>query len=392
MQFGRSLSLLVAVTACGGGETSRPDAASDGFDRTALLTHFANDVLLPMQETFAARAAEMPSAIAAHCDALDAGEPGTTLADARAAVEAAIDAWQHADAVLVGPAAMDQKTLRSLIYSWPNLSACEVDRDVVERWNDPASYDVSRVLPNARSLTAIEFLLYPPGTNHNCVTSPPGWDALGANLPRARCRLAHAIAVDVAAQGATLEAAWRADGGNYVGELANAGKSGSSIPSAQAGINLVSDGIFYIDKMVKDMKLGEAAGISVNACDAVQEPCLREVELRYADRATIAIRANLAAVRQVFTGDAPAGEGPGFDDFLITLGHQELADRMLANLDDAIAKADALPDSFLTALQSNYSDVVATHAAVKAFTDDLKSQFLTVLALEIPDDVAADND
>ena len=31
-------------------------------------------------------------------------------------------------------------------------------------------------------------------------------------------------------------------------------------------------------------------------------------------------------------------------------------------------------------------------AAIVAFTDDLKSQFLTVLALEIPNDVAADND
>jgi hypothetical protein len=36
--------------------------------------------------------------------------------------------------------------------------------------------------------------------------------------------------------------------------------------------------------------------------------------------------------------------------------------------------------------------VVATHSATKAFTDDLKSQFLTVLGLDVPDDAAADND
>jgi hypothetical protein len=94
----------------------------------------------------------------------------------------------------------------------------------------------------------------------------------------------------------------------------------------------------------------------------------------------------------VFTGTTPAGDGPAFDDFLIAVGSSDVATRMTASLDNAIAKANALPDSFLGALSTNYQAIVATHAAVKLFTDDLKSQFLTVLALEIPDDVAADND
>jgi O-acetylhomoserine/O-acetylserine sulfhydrylase-like pyridoxal-dependent enzyme len=130
----------------------------------------------------------------------------------------------------------------------------------------------------------------------------------------------------------------------------------------------------------------------VNSCDAVQAPCLREVELRYADRATFAIRANLTALRQVFTGDVGGATGIGFDDFLVTVGHPDLAARMTTNLDGALAAATALPDSFVGALDTSYSNVAATHAAVKLFCDDLKSQFLTVLALEIPDDVAADND
>jgi hypothetical protein len=88
----------------------------------------------------------------------------------------------------------------------------------------------------------------------------------------------------------------------------------------------------------------------------------------------------------------PATDGPGFDDFLVAVGHPELGDSMVADLDGAIAKANALPDSFLGALASNYAAIVETHAAIKLFTNDLKSQFLTVLALDIPDDVASDND
>lgn len=389
--LGAALALLAG---CDGGGATKSDAGEpdDGFDRRAMLAHLGTDVLLPMQREVAAKVALVPPAIAAYCDALDAGDPGTTLDVARATFVDAIDAWEEAEAVLVGPAAMDNKTLRGLIYSWPLISPCELDKDTASRWTDPSGYDVDAELVNARSLSAVEFLLYPPSADHNCSQPPPGWTALGADLPKARCRLAVALATDAAARAHELEMAWAPDGGNYVGELAMAGTSGSMFPTAHAAVNVVSDGLFYVDAMVKQMKLAEAAGIAVNACQTVQEPCVREVELRFADRATFAIRHNLAAFRAVFTGQTATADGPGFDDFLIALGHQDVADRMTASIDAAVAKADALSDSFLGALANNYADVSATHAALKAVTDDLKSQFLTLLALEIPDDVATDND
>ena len=377
MKSFRVVSALVVMAGCGNEPGRDIDAPPDGFDRAGMLAHLAEHVLLPIQATFATRASALPAAISARCDALDAGQPAATLDAARTAAAAAIDAWERAEALQIGPAAMDHAKLRGEIYAWPLLSPCELDRDVASRWANPASYDVGVKLINARSLTAVEYLLYP---------------TTAADLPRARCRLALAIAIDVAAKGELLHAAWRADGGNYLGELANAGTSASSIPSAQEGVNRISDGMFYVDEIVKDMKLAEAAGIAVNSCQTVQTPCVREVELRYSDRATFALRTNLASLREAFTGTTPSKDGPGFDDFVIALGQPELAARMTANLDTAIAATAALPDSFLSALDTDYAKVVATHAAVRAFTDDLKSQFLTVLDLEIPNDVAADND
>jgi uncharacterized protein len=387
-----ALCALVSVAACGG-STPKPDAApTDSFDRSMLLDHLANQVLLPLQTRFATVAAVLPPAIAAYCDALDRGQPDATLATARAAWGDTVDAWEAADALLVGPAAMDNRALRDRIYGWPLLSSCGLDRDTASSFADPASYDASTRLVNVRSLAAVEYLLHTTQIAHTCATLPAGWDALGADLPRARCRLARVIATDVATNAAALATAWRSDGGNYVAALAGAGHAGSSITTAQEGVNRVSDAMFYVDRMVKDMKLAEAAGIAVNACGTVNAPCDREVELRYADRATSAIRINLGALREAFTGTTPAADGPGFDDFLTALGHPEVAARMLGKLDAAVAAANALPDSFLTALTADYDKVVATHRAVNVFTDDLKSQFLTLLALEIPDDVATDND
>jgi predicted lipoprotein len=382
---------LMTFAACGGGSDKPADALPDSFDRTALLTHIATNVYLPLHADFEAKAALVAPRIAAYCDALDAGTVGDTQTAARTAWADAIDSWERIDAVLVGPAAMDNKALRDRIYAWPLLSPCGLDRDTASRWADPASYSITTKLANVRSLLSVEYLLYTTETMHGCATTPTGWDALGADLPRARCRLAEVIAADVHAAAAQLHMAWRPDGGDYAGVLARAGR-GSSIRTAHEGVNQISDGFFYADRLVKDMKLGEPAGITANVCGTVQTPCDREVELRYADRATFAIRANLDGLRRVFTGSGGATEGPGFDDFLSALGSTDVADRMTASIDTAIANAKAIPDSFLGALTSSYPAIVTTHTSVKVITDDLKSQFLTVLALEIPDDVAADND
>ncbi|MBX3155072.1 MAG: imelysin family protein [Deltaproteobacteria bacterium] len=377
------IAILTLAGACGG-PGGGPKDAPDGFDRRALLTNEANNVILPIQSAFAAKAAALPGAIGAYCTALDANL-GASPDAARAAWTEAMDAWQAGEAVLVGPAAMNKKTLRDKIYSWPLQSTCGIDRDTASRFADPASYNVATKLANVRSLFAIEYLLYTTNTDHMCAATPDGWDALGANLPRARCRLAAAIAQDVATEATALDTTWRPDGGNYAGELAGAS-------SAQEAINQISDAMFYVDTMVKDMKLAEAAGIAMNACGVIGEPCLREVEHPFGDRATFAIRINLRVLREAFSGTTATTDGPGFDDFLTTLGHGDVADRMLGKLDAAIAAADALPDSFLAALANDLPKVIAAHAALRAFTDDLKSQFLTLLDLAIPDDVQGDND
>lgn len=386
------VALSVALFACGEETTRTPDAAPDLFDRSAMLAHLAHQVLLPMQTAAAAQAAMLPDAIDAYCDALDAGAPGATLDAARTQFAATIDAWQRTETVLVGPAAMDNKALRGLIYAWPTISTCEIDRDTASRWAAPTSYDITAKPIRVRSLTAIEYLLHPPSADYSCVVEPTGWSSLGADVPRARCRLAEAIAIDVATQAATLDTAWRADGGDYAGMLARAGQSGSPFSTAHDAVNAISTGLFYIDYTVKDMKLAQPAGIATNDCGTMGTPCLIELELPFSDRTTFAVRANLAALREVFTGTTATADGPSFDDFLRALGHDDVAGRMTVSLDGAIAAAARLPESFNAALANDYQKVVDAHAAVRTFTTDLKTQFLALLGLELPNDVPTDND
>jgi uncharacterized protein len=355
------LCLVIACAACGndGGGGDPADARDDGFDRAAMLARIADEVLIPAHDELVTRTVALRDATANACDAT-----------AQQAWRDTLDVWQGIDAVLVGPAAMDDNELRNRIYVWPLYATCGIDREVTAYWDDPGAYDVSLELDNVRSLAAVEYLLFNTSTEHTCAAPPNGWDALGADLATARCGLAAEIAADVATAAALARSGWDTYRADFVA-------------GGMAGENQVSDALFFVDRMVKDMKVGEAAGITINACGAIEEPCLREVESLYADRGTQAIRANLRGLEAVW---------PGFDAHLRAVGAIELADRMQASLDGAIAASDAVPESYLGALADDRDLVVALHVATKAFTDDLKSQFLTVLGLEIPDDIATDND
>ena len=381
-----ALSLGCAACGTGGNNTGDDDpidARDDEFDRRALLDRVGEHVGASYAG-FAIESTELAAAVDSWCAALGGVDSDAARATAQQAWRDAIDSWQAADALLLGPPATNMKTMRNRIYSWPLVSTCAVDHDVTIRWADPDAFDVGTRLDNRRSLTAVEYLLFATSLEHSCPAgSPPaGWDTMSdPDRLAARCGLAAAIADDVVGQGALADEGWDA----YLATLTGAA-------SLQESLNVVSDSFFYVDKMVKDMKLGESAGIVVNSCGTIQEPCLVEVEHRVADHGKQAMLANLRSLRAAFTGTIGAEEGIGFDDFLIALGAEDVATRMVGELDAATGAVEAIDGTFLEALEGDYQGIVDAHAALKIFTDDLKSQFLTVLGLEIPDDIAGDND
>ncbi|MEL6548370.1 MAG: peptidase M75, partial [Myxococcota bacterium] len=93
-----------------------------------------------------------------------------------------------------------------------------------------------------------------------------------------------------------------------------------------------------------------------------------------------------------FTGALDGDDGVGYDDLLVAVGSEQLATDMRRELDESIASLDAVTGTFSQTLASDEEVLVASHSAIKDVTDLLKSQFVSVLALEVPQEGAADND
>jgi predicted lipoprotein len=347
-------------------------------------------------EALYAGAATASAELDAAAATLAASPSEQTEAAAREAWKKAIGLWQQAEVIRVGPAGPTTaggEGLRDYVYSWPLVSRCLVEQNLVSQEYAETSF-AATALVNTRGLAAAEYLLFYDGSDNACSASSSinvqgTWNALGPVEIAARKRAyASVVAYDVAQKTGEIHARWAgADG--FGAALANAGASSSPFDSDQAALNAVSDGLFYVEVEVKDMKLGLPLG-KVDACPG--STCPGSVESLYARVARDHVRNNLVGFERVWAG-CDAAAATGFDDLLRSVGSGDLADRMAASLDGAIAAADALESAdFVTLLETDKAGLEALHTAVKSLTDLLKTEFVTVLDLELPKSVEGDND
>lgn len=334
--------------------------------------------------------------LAAATDALSATPSAEAEINARQAWAKTMGLWQQAEIVRVGPAGPlnlpEGKGLRDYVYSWPLVSRCLVEQNIVSQKYADASFPAT-ALVNVRGLHATEYLLHYTGADNACsaqasINASGSWAALGAPEIGARKRAyAAALAADLVTQTGTIQRGW-SDGG-FATLLAQAGAAGSPFASDQAALNAVSDGMFYIERELKDLKLAKPLG---KTPDCPQMTCPGDVESIYARVSRDHLRNNLLGFRRVFDG-CDVASGVGFDDLLRTLGAGDLASRMASDLESAILAAEGLPSPDLGAvIETDPAAVDALYIAVKRVSDALKTDFVTILDLELPKNLEGDND
>ncbi len=359
-------------------------------DRAPLLRAFA-DCSVATYRDFAEAADLLSSATLAAADA-----PGAaTLSMARGAWNAAIDRWQQAELLQIGPAAtapsLGAQGRRAAIYSWPEVNRCLIEQQLV---NQTYQGELFAVTPeNTRGLAALEYLLFYEGSDNTCepsaaINSGGSWAALLPDeLPRRKLAYAKATARDVAERAHSLLAAWQSEG--FATQLASAGQGSTVFATQGAGLSAAAEALFYLDTMTKDRKLAMPLGLR----DCALTSCPAATESTWARRGIPHLRNNLLGFRRLFLGCGPMGEGQGFDDLLTAAGASELATRMTADLDSALASVDALPTVDLaTSITDHRDSVLRVYEAIKRITDALKTDFTAVLQITPPQRVEGDQD
>lgn len=377
---GASAALEAQVlAACG-----QPPVSSEDFSRE-LLREASGRCAVYHYCAFGTAAEALRQASDAYVSTPDAPQ----LSAARAAYRAAMLRWSRAELFQFGPAASSAmsagrdlyqgKGLRDRIYAWPATARCRVEEQLAEAKADPAS-----ALISARGLFAIEYSLYFSGKGSECPASSAAAKQLGqlseAALRERKARYAAAVAKDVQTQTQALIDAWGPSGGDFLQKW----KRAEGYPNEQEALNVLGWALIYVEREMKDWKLGIPAGYTMTAPVSLAES-------PYAELGHEALRENLRGFRALFQGCGAEGEGIGFDDWLESAGHGELSKDILAAYERSQRVLDELPP--LQAASKSQLD--EAYQTLRELTSLLKGDLFgagSPLGLKLPASVEGDTD
>ncbi len=397
------LPSLMIVTGCGGGSEK---TTNNLFNQEALVASVGQNVILPALRQARDNAEALRVATLTYQTAIEADAPSANIDSARLAAQTAWKSfavqWQQVEVYQIGPiaASVDEivgaKNLRDRIYSWPSVRTCDVDKVVASKEYEADSF-IANNLVLVYGLDALEYLLFNANLDHSCLDAEKAalnsdWATLTEKLLlRQRSAYATVLATDIALATALAAGEWEPAEGNFLGQLKNAGNSGSVYKSTQVAVDDIIAAMFYMEIEVKDEKL--ATPLAINA-ECTKISCPEKLESRWAKHSKENVVANLTGLQNLLRG------GPdnlhGFDDVLATLGAKALADTIQADITAAIAAFEAVEGSLFDLLENRVTNDVPTattaYAALKKVTDTLKGEFLTTLKLQIPSEGAGDSD
>lgn len=348
-----------------GNDTPAPTTDTDGMDRKAVLTHLADQIIIPSYDNFKGKFDAMHAAT----DAFVAQPDQTKLTALRKAWVEAYTEWQKVEIFEIGPA--EVQTLRFYFNIYP-ASIQGIESNIA----DPAS-DLELPTSFARQgFPALDYLLNGVGTTDEAIvayyTTGPQASARRAYLKRITTRMNSLISKVISE--------WK---GGYRDSFVN--KTGLDISSSTS--NLVNSFIMHYERYLRSGKFGIPSGAMLNGVVAPEK-----VEAYYKkDISTILARTAHQAVVDFFNGKSvKTGEvGPSFNSYLTALGAKDSSTgktlAQLINEQFAVSKSrmDGLSPNLYQEIKSNKAAVQGVYTEMQKAVRMLKVDMASAMSITI---------
>jgi len=385
------------------------------FTESKMLVNLGLNVVAKAATKFNVEAAVLSQRVDELCPAVNAKTDDRTLESAK--LTEAKDQWKRTmrayhfvDSAPVGPLWADDKILSSQIYAWPLFNSCGIDVETLKVFEGLGTSVADLPVP-VRGLAAVEYLLFDSKLDSKCNARAYPQIAAWVARPAAqksydRCRMASALAKDVARRADILAREWNPSGRNYTKTFIDG--SDPLMKTPKEATNVFSDALFQIEA-VKDVRLGRPLGRHRD-CVSAEGKCPESIEHPYAEFAFQAIEARLLGFEAAFFGISDGTEGYGFDDLLASRGHKDIADRLRGLLKDGVRAsksflAEASVVNFKSIVESmdpvacaettrldRKVEVCGLFQDVRDISAVLKAEVMSVLALRAPPTYQGDND
>lgn len=343
---------LVAIAGCG---------QAQEYDAKPVLDDLVHIVMMPALTDVATRSGELEVAAVA----LAEDPTAARLKAAQDAWRAARSPWRSCDAFAFGPV-VDQE-LSTAIDWWP-AKPDAVEEKIAGTATLDAAY-IDSVGASARGFMALEYLMF---------DSTNGDEAVLAALSsvdggeRRRAYLA-AASENLASKAEALRLAWDEKGGKYALEVTLAGEGSKAFASQKAAVDeLVNQLVFQADTVL-NAKLGKPAGKKSGG-----EPLPDTEESPRSDNSIADMLATLRGIEAIYNGTYAGDDGLGISD-LVRARNTAVDDRIQKALADAMAKVEAIPPPFRTAILEHPAEVDAAYESVRTLKRGLATEVVSVL-------------
>ncbi|MDX1592006.1 MAG: imelysin family protein [Balneolaceae bacterium] len=366
------LFAVLAFSACTDDGPVGPDP--DDFDRRALLVNWADNLVIPAYENFAAEAGALDAAAGDFA----ANPTAAGLESLRTAFESAYLSFQTVSMYEIGPAMIGSQgiSVRNLMNSYPtsteqieeNIALGEVNFDL------PSQYD-------AQGFPALDYLLYGAGSDDAAILS---LYTDGESAASYRSYL-QALTTRILTLAQTIHTEWTS---GYRDEFVeNSGNGGN------ASIDMmVNDYIFYYEKWLRAGKVGIPAGVFSGT------PLPTHVEALYhGDFARDLALEALDAVQDFFNGVHFEGSGSGeslksYLDYLDSRRDDTQLSELINNqFESARNQIETLQQNFAAQVENDNTAMLNAYDELQKNVVLLKVDMLQALNISV-DYVDADGD
>ena len=363
-----SFLLLISISVClftsCEGDTEPMEIFTDSFDREAMLTGWADEIIIPSLENYMASLQQLSSSTEVFVDA----PTDLHLTELRASYIVAYRAWQRVAMYNIGKA--EEIGLLNFTNVYPT-DVESIDENIITQdynFSLPSSYD-------EQGFPALDYMLYGIRDNEEeiiAALSEVGARNYIADLVSNLNRLTEMVLND-----------WKSDYRTIF--ISNSGSS------ATASVDkVVNDFLFYYERYFRAGKIGIPAGVFSGS------PIATAVEAPYAGISKELFVEAFDAVRDFFNGRVGVDSKViSLDDYLMQISEQNQSTDIASVINDqwnlTAETLEVLSDNFEIQILEDNSRMLRTYDELQVAVILLKVDMLQALNIQV-DFVDADGD
>lgn len=353
------LGFILSISSCGDFKqdqlTEGPNASSEviidnlesinsgKFSIDKVLLNFGLNVMVPSVFEFNKNIVDLNSHLELYCDAIS-NYPvehykeetfQTQKSKLQHKWKKAMSIYHRLEAFKLGVLRNNAEELGLSFYAWPLQNSCRIDLEIAKNSGKNES-ELGTKSFNLMGLGALETILFTKTGSHNCPSSPvflTKWMSESAKTRHFdQCNYMKNVTKALLSSTKILSNKWDPKLENFTLSMVK----GKSRAQKLLSLNELSNSLFYVEKIVKDLKVGTPSGIlncKLTSCPESSEHLLSKMSIE-------AIISNLQGFYYAFNGiDPDTGfNGMGMDDYLTSQSHASIAHAMNNAITNAIKR------------------------------------------------------